>query len=56
MKKIYKAPLTEVVKVNAEQMICVSGEGFSLSESNEYNSGSMQIGGLGDEQYDDFDW
>ena len=24
MKKIYKAPLTEVVKINAEQMICQS--------------------------------
>ena len=26
MKKTYKAPLTEVVKINTEQMICASGD------------------------------
>ncbi len=28
MKKIYMAPLTEVVKINAEQMICDSVQNF----------------------------
>lgn len=28
MKKIYMAPLTEVVKINAEQVVCTSVENF----------------------------
>ena len=28
MKKIYMAPLTEVVKINAEQVVCASVENF----------------------------
>ena len=53
MKKTYKKPLTEVVKINAEQMIC---ESFTLNQSNEYDSGSMIIGGKDDEEFDENFW
>lgn len=53
MKKIYKAPLTQVVKVNAEQMIC---ESFALNQSKEYNSGSMTIADKEDEDFVDDLW
>ena len=52
MKKTYKKPLTEVVKINAEQMICQS---FTLDQSNLYNSGSMTIGSKDGEDYG-YDW
>ena len=41
MKKTYKAPLTEVVKINTEQMICQSS--FSLSTTDTYNKSTMTI-------------
>ena len=52
MKKIYSAPLTEVVKINAEQVVC-SSEKVTLS-STKYN-GSSDIQSKDDEDYDDFD-
>ena len=48
MKKIYMQPLTEVVKVNAEQMICQSqqlGVGSSVPTGNG--------NGVGVQSYDD---
>ncbi len=47
MKKIYIAPLTKVVKVNAEQMICQSAK-----LQGTFNSGKMTIA---DKEEDDFD-
>ena len=40
MKKTYKAPLTEVVKINIEQMIC---ESFALSTTNTYDKNTMRL-------------
>lgn len=40
MKKIYIAPLTEVVKVNAEQIVCTS-EQFTLSSTKYDGSGTV---------------
>ena len=48
MKKTYIAPLTEVVKINAEQMICES-----IQQKGDYNSTTMTIAGKDD--FDDFD-
>lgn len=47
MKKQYKAPLTEVVKINAEQMICQSilvpgstdGTGFTPADKEDEDYG-----------------
>ena len=52
MKKTYKAPLTEVVKINAEQVVCASVQ-MTLS-SNNYD-GAAAIQSKDDEDYDDFD-
>jgi hypothetical protein len=54
MKKTYKAPLTEVVKINAEQMICQSS--FSLSTSRQFNSSTMQISSKEDEEVEEDLW
>lgn len=48
MKKTYKAPLTEVVKINVEQMICES-----VAVQGNYDSSSMTIAGK--EKWDEFD-
>ena len=42
MKKTYKAPLTEVVKINAEQMICESIENVNreINASSSVDAGS----------------
>ena len=48
MKKIYNAPLTEVVKFNTEQMICQS-----LQVQGSFNSSTMSISGKEDEYIDD---
>lgn len=47
MKKIYKKPFTEVVKINAEQMICLS-----IQQKGDLESGFI-IGGKDDEDYSD---
>ena len=52
MKKIYNAPLTEVVMINAEQMICQSGS-FTLSTEKEYNSSTMTLADKEDNEYFD---
>jgi len=54
MKKTYKAPLTEVVKINAEQLICQSTEQVTLS-STKYN-GSAKIESKDDYDYDEDLW
>jgi len=54
MKKTYIAPLAEVVKVNAEQIVCTS-EQFTLSSSNKYN-GSATIESKDDYDYDEDLW
>ena len=48
MKKIYKAPLTKVVKIKSEKMICQS-----IELQGTYNSETMTIGSKDD--YDDED-
>ena len=48
MKKIYTAPLTEVVKVNAEQIICTS----TMGVGDEYNSSTTTILSKDDEDFD----
>ena len=50
MKKQYKAPLTEVVKINAEQLICLS-----IGQQGNYDPGTMTIGSKDDEDYGN-DW
>ena len=52
MKKTYNAPLTEVVKINAEQVVCLS-EQVTLS-STKYN-GSLEIQSKEDYEYIDED-
>ena len=47
MKKIYMAPLTEVVKINAEQMICDSVQNF-IPQVNK--SGSVDGGDVLDKE------
>lgn len=50
MKKIYVAPLTAVVKIKAEQMICQSGGGRIVRDvKTEATSGNL------DKDYDDED-
>lgn len=49
MKKTYMQPRTEVVKVNAEQMICDSVMSISV---NNYNSSTMEIADKEDEDFD----
>ena len=56
MKKQYKAPLTEVVKINAEQLICqsIAGvesiDGLFVDNGNEFSGGVVDakedLGGL----------
>ncbi len=54
MKKIYMQPLIEVVKVNAEQMICLSGGEVLMTTPTQEESGNL---GLGDGDYsDDLFW
>ena len=49
MKKIYMQPQTEVVKINAEQMICQSGFSKSL------NATKIDAGTYALDKDDDFD-
>ena len=49
MKKSYKKPLAEVVKINAEQMICQS-----IQQKGDFGPG-LTIGGKDDEDYGN-DW
>ncbi len=48
MKKTYIAPLTEVVKINVEQMICES-----IQQKGAYDPSDMTIAGKDD--FDDYD-
>ena len=50
MKKTYMQPLTKVVKVNAEQMICASTNLYNAT----YNSSTMTIADKEDD-FEDFD-
>ena len=52
MKKIYKAPLTEVVKINSEQMICQSQLGVGGSVPTGQGSGTGVLN-KDDEDYGD---
>ncbi len=52
MKKIYMAPLTEVVKINAEQMICQS----QITQGGPFSGGSGDIQGKDDEEFDSDLW
>ena len=56
MKKIYSAPLTEVVKINVEQMICVSGFGNSLDPEEEKVLGSGALDKEGNSFFDPNLW
>lgn len=51
MKKIYTAPLTQVVKVNAEQIICTSN--YSMNTEVELGGGEtgLQIADKDDEDF-----
>jgi len=52
MKKTYIAPLAEVVKINAEQMICES-----IAKQGDFRPGDMTIAGKDDfEDYDEDLW
>ena len=53
MKKQYKQPLTEVVKVNAEQMLVESQ--FTLKGDSKYN-GTATIESKDDVDYDEDLW
>ena len=53
MKKIYMAPLTEVVKINAEQMICDSNVAQKTMEITNENVGEFVKADKDD--FDDFD-
>lgn len=50
MKKIYMAPLTEVVKVNAEKMLSGSDQ---VGQGGPFSGGSGDIQGKDDEEYGD---
>ncbi|GEM_PF-2359453 len=51
MKKTYIAPLTEVVKINAVQLICQS-----IPKHGDFTPGEMTIAGKDDyEDFDDYD-
>ncbi len=52
MKKTYIAPLTEVVKINAEQMICDS----QISQGGPFSGGSGDIQSKKDYDYDEDLW
>ena len=52
MKKTYKAPLTEVVKVNVEQIVCASPDGYDKSIGTTEKSGAVA---LGKDDFDDYD-
>ncbi len=55
MKKTYKTPLTEVVKVNAGQIIC-SSPVQSISGLGEVTKGGEFAGGVSDSKdWDDYD-
>ena len=43
MKKIYVAPLTEVVKVKSEQMICASPDGYNKAFGTTNVSGNVAL-------------
>ena len=51
MKKIYTAPLTEVVKINAEQMICDSDVHIKATAITDDNKAGFTIADKDD--YDD---
>ena len=55
MKKTYKKPLSEVVKINAEQMICQSVPFNSVNPANVSTpqEGGGYMLGKGDEDYGD---
>ena len=50
MKKTYKAPQTEVVKINVEQMICDSPDGFAKALGTKGKAGGAALN-----KDDDFD-
>ena len=50
MKKIYKNPELEVVKIQTMQMLAASNENMSI-DPNPVDSGTP-----GDAHYDEFDW
>ena len=54
MKKIYKAPLTEVVKFNSEVML-VDTSNFSVSSKSITNDNKSNFNLADKEDYDDFD-
>ncbi len=52
MKKTYKQPLTEVVRVNAEQIVCASPEGYEKTMGVTAKSGAAA---LSKDDYEDYD-
>jgi len=55
MKKQYIAPLTEVVRVNAEQIVCASPEGYEKAMGSSEKSGAVALG-KDDYDYDEDLW
>ena len=53
MKKIYMAPLTEVVKINAEMLICASPDGYTKEVAGIENAKSGSFALDKDDDYDD---
>lgn len=53
MKKIYTAPLTQVVKINAEQMICDSQVDIKTTAITNKNIGGFTIADKDEEDFDD---
>ena len=56
MKKTYSTPLTEVVKINAEQLICQSLEVLVGDPVPEGLGGGESILGKEDEEFDENFW
>ena len=52
MKKQYIAPLTEVVKVNAERVVCSSPDGYEKAMGSAPKSGAQA---LSKDDYEDYD-
>ena len=55
MKKQYIAPLTEVVKVNAERVVCSSPDGYEKAMGSSAKSGAAALG-KDDVDYDEDLW
>ena len=53
MKKIYKAPLTKVVKIKAEQMLQGSVKGFAKSIGTTEKNGSAALDKDDEDAFDD---